>query len=129
MPRSASASKARLLVVEDEAAHAALYLACAAKSNAAYQAYNQARALIKQDKSRGVPNHLRNAPTKLMKDLNFGHAYRYAHDYPEAYVAGEQYFPDDMSAINFYQPTARGLEKKIQEKLAHLRALDEQTKN
>ena len=110
-------------------AQAALYLACAAKSNAAYQAYNQARALIKQDKSRGVPNHLRNAPTKLMKDLNFGHAYRYAHDYPEAYVAGEQYFPDDMSAINFYQPTARGLEKKIQEKLAHLRALDEQTKN
>ncbi len=110
-------------------AQATLYLACAAKSNAAYQAYNQTRAYIKQDKSLPVPNHLRNAPTNLMKDLGLGHGYRYAHDYPEAYVADEQYFPDEMPAINFYQPTIRGLEKKIQEKLAHLRALDEQVKN
>lgn len=105
-------------------AEAVLYLACAAKSNAAYVAYNDARALVRSDKSRPVPVHLRNAPTKLMKELGYGHAYRYAHDESEAYAAGENYFPDDMDRQTFYRPTPRGLEGKIGEKLAHLRQLD-----
>ena len=105
-------------------AQAVLYLACAAKSNAAYVAYNSARDFVKQEGSRPVPLHLRNAPTKLMKTLGYGHAYRYAHDEPEAYAAGEQYFPDDMRAPSFYRPTPRGLEGRIAEKLAHLRELD-----
>ena len=108
-------------------AQAVLYLAVAAKSNAGYMAYNQARAFIKQDKSREVPIHLRNAPTKLMKELGYGHEYRYAHDEPNAYAAGENYFPDDMPPVSFYQPTERGLEQKIKEKLAYLKSLDEQT--
>lgn len=107
-------------------AQAVLYLAVAAKSNAGYMAYNQARAFIKQDKSREVPIHLRNAPTKLMKELGYGHEYRYAHDEPNAYAAGENYFPDDMPPVSFYQPTERGLEQKIKEKLAYLKSLDEQ---
>ena len=102
--------------------------ACAPKSNAAYLAYNKARTLAAQDQSRRVPIHLRNAPTQVMKDLGYGKEYRYAHDYPDAYVAGEQYFPDDMLEISFYEPTNHGLEQKIQEKLAHLRALDQQAK-
>ncbi len=106
-------------------AEAVVYLAVAPKSNAVYVAYNNARAFIKGDKSRAVPIHLRNAPTKLMKELGYGHAYRYAHDEPEAYAAGEHYFPDDMPAMNFYQPTPRGLEGKIAERLAHLHELDE----
>jgi putative ATPase len=105
-------------------AQAAIYLACAPKSNAAYLAYNQARALVRDDLSRAVPEHLRNAPTKLMKDLGYGHAYRYAHDEPEAYAAGERYFPEGMPVPTLYTPTDRGLEGKIREKLAHLRALD-----
>lgn len=109
-------------------AQATLYLACAPKSNAAYLAYNKARTLAAQDQSRRVPIHLRNAPTQVMKDLGYGKDYRYAHDYPDAYVAGEQYFPDDMPEISFYEPTNHGLEQKIQEKLAHLRALDQQSK-
>ncbi len=107
---------------------AALYLASAPKSNAAYLAYNKARSFIAHDRSRRVPIHLCNAPTQLMKDIGCGKAYRYAHDYPEAYVAGENYFPDDMPDISFYEPSAYGLEQKIQEKLAHLRALDHQAK-
>lgn len=110
-------------------AQAVLYLACAPKSNAAYVAYNNARAFVKNDKSRGVPLHLRNAPTKLMKELGYGHAYRYAHDEPEAYAAGEDYFPEEMPLVEFYRPTPRGLEGKIGERLAHLRELDEKTKN
>lgn len=110
-------------------AQAVLYLACAPKSNAAYVAYNNARAFVKNDKSRGVPLHLRNAPTKLMKELGYGHAYRYAHDEPEAYAAGEDYFPEEMPRVAFYRPTPRGLEGKIGERLAHLRELDEKTKN
>ncbi|SDU01184.1 replication-associated recombination protein A [Nitrosomonas ureae] len=110
-------------------AQATLYLACAAKSNAAYLAYKKARSLVSQDKSRRVPIHLRNAPTKLMEDIGHGNAYIYAHDCPEAYVAGENYFPDEMPEVNFYQPTAYGLEQKIQEKLAYLRNLDKQAKN
>tara|TARA_R110002073_G_scaffold291908_1_gene457065 strand:+ start:1890 stop:3203 length:1314 start_codon:yes stop_codon:yes gene_type:complete len=109
-------------------AQATLYLACAPKSNAAYQAYNQARSFITGDQSRRVPIHLRNAPTKLMKEMGFGHEYHYAHDYPEAYVAGENYFPDEMPEVSFYQPTTRGLEKKILEKLTYLRDLDKQAK-
>ena len=109
-------------------AQATLYLACAPKSNAAYVAYNKARAFITGDKSRRVPEHLRNAPTKLMKELGFGREYRYAHDDPEAYAAGENYLPDGMPELKLYQPTARGLEGKISEKLAHLHKLDEQAK-
>ncbi len=106
-------------------AQAVIYLACAAKSNAGYMAYNQARAFVREDGSHEVPVHLRNAPTKLMKELGYGRAYRYAHDEPEAYAAGESYFPDDMARPPcFYTPTPRGLEGKIAEKLAHLRALD-----
>lgn len=104
--------------------NAVIYLAVAAKSNAAYMAYNQAKAFVAQDKSRPVPLHLRNAPTKLMKALDYGKEYRYAHHEPEAYAAGEQYFPDDLPPQQFYVPTPRGLEGKIAEKLAHLRELD-----
>ena len=110
-------------------ANAVIYLAVAPKSNAAYMAYNQMKAFVAQDKSRPVPLHLRNAPTKLMKDLNYGKEYRYAHDEPEAYAAGEQYFPDDLAPLEFYQPTPRGLEGKIGEKLAHLRELDRKARN
>ena len=105
-------------------AQAALYLACAPKSNAAYVAYNAARDFVAKDPTRPVPLHLRNAPTRLMKELGFGKAYRYAHDEPEAYAAGEDYFPEGMPSVSFYEPTPRGLEGKIGEKLAHLRALD-----
>ena len=106
-------------------AQAVIYLAMAPKSNAGYKAYNQAKAFIKSDRSREVPNHLRNAPTKLMKELGHGREYRYAHDEPEAYAAGERYLPDDMPEPHWYQPVPRGLESKISDKLAHLRALDE----
>ncbi|NOT82477.1 MAG: replication-associated recombination protein A [Gallionella sp.] len=110
-------------------AQAVLYLACAPKSNAGYVAYNAARAWVAKDGSRDVPLHLRNAPTKLMKQLDYGKDYRYAHDEAGGYAAGENYFPDGMAEVNFYQPTDRGLEAKISEKLAHLRELDKQTKN
>ncbi len=109
-------------------AQAVLYLACAPKSNAAYNAYNKARAFIAQDQSRPVPLHLRNAPTSLMKQKGYGDAYHYAHDYPDAYVAGENYFPEDMPEMTFYQPTNHGLEQKIQEKLTYLRSLDQQAR-
>jgi len=105
-------------------AEACLYLACAPKSNAAYVAYNAARAFVQTHPSNDVPIHLRNAPTKLMKELGYGRAYRYAHDEPEAYAAGERYFPDDLQEQQFYTPTPRGLEGKIAEKLAHLKMLD-----
>ena len=106
-------------------AEAVLYLACAAKSNAAYNAYNAVRALVAKDKSRPVPEHLRNAPTKLMKELGFGKLYRYAHDEPDAYAAGETYLPDGMAPARWYVPTSRGLEGKIGDKLAYLHALDQ----
>ncbi len=105
---------------------AVIYLAVAAKSNAGYNAYNAARAFVKQDKSREVPVHLRNAPTKLMKELGYGHEYRYAHDEPHAYAAGETYLPDGVGEPRWYQPVPRGLEVKIGEKLAFLRKLDEE---
>ncbi len=105
-------------------AQAVIYLAVAAKSNAGYVAYNAARAFVREDGSREVPLHLRNAPTKLMKQLDYGKNYRYAHDEAEGYAAGENYFPEGMPEVSFYEPTGRGLEGKISEKLAHLRALD-----
>ena len=105
-------------------AQAVIYLACAAKSNAAYMAYNQARAFVSKDKSRLVPEHLRNAPTKLMKELGYGKLYRYAHDEPNAYAAGETYLPEGMPEPGWYEPTPRGLEIKIGEKLDLLRKWD-----
>ena len=109
-------------------AEAVVYLACAAKSNAVYNAYNAVRAFISKDKSRPVPEHLRNAPTKLMKELGYGKLYRYAHDEPDAYAAGETYLPEGMSEPDWYQPTPRGLESKIAEKLAFLRAQDKEAR-
>lgn len=106
--------------------NAVIYLAVAPKSNASYNAYNQAKAFVSQDSSRPVPLHLRNAPTKLMKSLDYGKEYRYAHHEPEAYAAGVDYFPDNFPPQQFYIPTPRGLEGKIMEKLAHLRELDKQ---
>ncbi|MFS6938189.1 replication-associated recombination protein A [Neisseria animaloris] len=106
-------------------AQAVLYLAAAAKSNAGYKAYNQMREFVKKNASDEVPVHLRNAPTKLMKELGYGHEYRYAHDEPNAYAAGETYMPDGLPEPDFYQPAPRGLEIKISEKLAWLKKLDE----
>ncbi|WP_374601023.1 replication-associated recombination protein A [Niveibacterium sp.] len=105
-------------------AQAVIYLACAAKSNAVYMAYKAARKFVSEDISRPVPEHLRNAPTKLMKELGYGKAYRYAHDEPEAYAAGEDYLPEGMAAVSWYDPTDRGLEAKIAQKLAYLKGLD-----
>ncbi len=109
-------------------AQAVIYLACAAKSNAVYKAFNSARSDISKTGSLEVPVHLRNAPTRLMKELGYGKAYRYAHDEPEGYAAGEDYFPENMPAHDYYQPVARGLEIKIAEKLAYLRELDKKHK-
>jgi putative ATPase len=105
-------------------AEAAIYLACAPKSNAVYAAYGQARAFIVEDGSRPVPLHIRNAPTRLMKQLGYGKDYRYAHDEEGAYAAGERYLPDGMPDVEWYRPTDRGLEAKIAEKLALLRKRD-----
>ena len=105
-----------------------LYLAVAAKSNAVYVAYGAARAFVAEDGSRPVPLHIRNAPTKLMKNLGYGKDYRYAHDEDEGYAAGESYLPEGMGRPGWYRPTDRGLESKIREKLEHLRALDEKAK-
>lgn len=107
-------------------AQAIIYLACAPKSNAVYKAYNAAKMDAKQSGSLSVPLHLRNAPTKLMQSLDYGKHYRYAHDEPEAYAAGENYFPDQLSPVRYYTPVDRGLEIKIKEKLKHLKNLDEQ---
>jgi putative ATPase len=109
-------------------ANAVVYLAIASKSNAVYMAYNQVKAFVAQDQSRPVPLHLRNAPTKLMKNLDYGKDYRYAHNEEGAYAAGEQYLPDGLEEVKFYEPTNRGLEGKIREKLAHLAELDKQAK-
>lgn len=105
-------------------AQAVVYLACAPKSNAVYMAYNAAMRDAKQSGSLEVPVHLRNAPTKLMKSLEYGKEYRYAHNEPEAYAAGENYFPDELKGSDYYQPAPRGLEIKIAEKMKHLRELD-----
>lgn len=105
-------------------AQAVVYLACAPKSNAVYKAYNNAKAIAKEYGSLDVPLHLRNAPTKLMKQLGYGEEYRYAHDEPEAFAAGEDYFPEELMPQQFYIPTSRGLEAKIKEKLAYFKELD-----
>jgi putative ATPase len=105
-------------------AQAVLYLACAPKSNAAYNAYNAARAEVAAGASHEVPIHLRNAPTQLAKDMEHGAQYRYAHDEPEAYAAGENYFPESLRDKQFYHPVDRGLERKIREKLDYLRERD-----
>jgi len=107
-------------------AEAALYLAIAPKSNAAYVAYNRAREHVRKDSSRPVPEHLRNAPTRLMQQLGYGRTYRYAHDEPDAYAAGERYLPDGMADPKFYEPTPRGLEARISERLDVLRGLDKE---
>ena len=135
----------RALTIANEAAHtyerlgspegelalaqAVLYLAAAAKSNAGYTAYNQMRQFVKQHGSAEVPPHLRNAPTKLMQELGYGRAYRYAHDEPHAYAAGETYMPEGLAEPDFYQPVPRGLEAKIAEKLSWLKDLDEAAQN
>ncbi|HEY2190666.1 MAG TPA: replication-associated recombination protein A [Caldimonas sp.] len=106
-------------------AEAVVYLAMAPKSNAVYSAYNAARAFIKGDRTRPVPLRLRNAPTALMKGLDYGKGYRYAHDEEGAFAAGERYWPDDMEAQAFYRPAPRGLEISIGERLAELRRLNE----
>jgi putative ATPase len=107
-------------------AQAVVYLAVAPKSNAVYKAYNQVRALVKQDQSRPVPLHLRNAPTQLMKGLGYGREYRYAHDFEGGFVPGEHYLPDGLEGTQFYAPVPRGLELRIGEKLADLRRRNEQ---
>ena len=106
-------------------AQAIVYLACAPKSNAVYKAFNTVMAEVKQNGSHEIPIHLRNAPTKLMKELGYGREYRYAHDEPDAYAAGETYFPEEMGERQYYEPEPRGLEIKIAQKLAHLKALDD----
>ena len=105
-------------------AQAAVYLAVAPKSNAVYSAFNATMADVRSLPSYDVPIHLRNAPTKLMQELEYGKDYRYAHNEAEAYAAGEQYMPDELAAKQYYYPTDRGLEKKIAEKLDYLRSLD-----
>jgi len=105
-----------------------VYLACAPKSNAVYTAFNAAMRDMQEHGSLEVPLHLRNAPTRLMKELDYGKEYRYAHDEPEAYAAGENYFPEGMEGRQYYHPTDRGLEIKIAEKLARLRELDKKKK-
>ena len=107
-------------------AECGVYLAVAPKSNAVYQAFNEARALVKKDSTRPVPMHLRNAPTQLMKELDYGKGYRYAHDEEDGFAAGECYFPDGMVKPNFYRPVPRGLEIKIAEKLRTLKMRNEQ---
>jgi putative ATPase len=110
-------------------AQAVLFLAAAPKSNAAYVAYNEARAFVQNDGTRPVPLRLRNAPTKLMKQLDYGRGYRYAHDEEEGFAAGEHYFPDNIGeAPRFYRPTERGLEKQIAEKLDRLRETNARAK-
>lgn len=107
-------------------AQAVVYLAVAAKSNAVYKAFNSVRAFIREDGTRPVPMYLRNAPTKLMDELGYGDGYRYAHDEAGAFAAGEVYLPEGLEGMRWYEPTDRGLEIKIGEKLARLRELNEQ---
>jgi len=108
--------------------NALIYLSIAAKSNAAYMAFNEVKAFVAEGDNSDVPVHLRNAPTKLMKELDYGKNYRYAHNEPEAYAAGEKYFPDNLDPIEFYKPTTRGLESKILEKMNYLKSQDKQKK-
>ena len=107
---------------------AVIYLAVASKSNASYMAFNAARAYVANDQSKPVPNHLRNAPTKLMKEMGHGKEYRYAHDEAHGYAAGESYLPEGMNEPHWYQPVERGLETQLAEKMAFLRKLDLEAK-
>jgi putative ATPase len=109
-------------------AECVVYLAVAPKSNAVYKAYNQVKAFIKKDGTRPVPMHLRNAPTQLMKNLDYGKGYRYAHDEEGGFAAGENYFPQGLEDAQFYQPVERGLEIKIADKLRHLREQNQQAR-
>ncbi|WP_296500112.1 replication-associated recombination protein A [Rhodoferax sp.] len=108
-------------------AECVVYLAVAAKSNAVYKAFNEAKAFVKKDGTRPVPMHLRNAPTKLMKELDYGKGYRYAHDEEGGFAAGERYLPDGMASPGFYRPVERGLELKIADKLRQLKKLNNQS--
>jgi len=108
-------------------AQAVVYLACAPKSNAVYTAFKQVRAMIAQSPGSEVPMHLRNAPTALMKELGYGDEYRYAHDEPEGFAAGEAYLPPELAGVRFYSPVDRGLESKIARKLEHLSELNRQS--
>lgn len=110
-------------------AQAVVYLAVAPKSNAVYKAYNAVRALVKQDQSRPVPLHLRNAPTKLMTELGYGREYRYAHDEPGGFAAGVHYLPDGLEDQRFYEPVSRGLELRIGDRLGELRRLNDEARN
>jgi putative ATPase len=109
-------------------AQAAVYLAVAPKSNAVYSAWNTVRALVRSDGTRPVPPHLRNAPTKLMKELGHGDGYRYAHDEDGGFAAGATYLPDGLAQTRFYEPVARGLELRIGERLAELRVLNQRAR-
>jgi putative ATPase len=109
-------------------AECVIYLAMAPKSNAVYAAFNEAKAFIRKDGTRPVPMHLRNAPTKLMKELDYGKGYRYAHDEEGGFAAGEKYLPDAMEPQDFYRPVDRGLEIRIREKLAELRRRNDEAK-
>ncbi len=108
--------------------NAVIYLSIAAKSNAAYMAFNEVKEFVDDGDNSDVPVHLRNAPTKLMKELDYGKNYRYAHNEPDAYASGEKYFPDNLEPIEFYKPTTRGLESKILEKMNYLKSQDKQKK-
>ena len=110
-------------------AQAVVYLAVAAKSNAVYKAWNEVRDFVRRDGTRPVPAHLRNAPTRLMKQLDYGRGYRYAHDEEGGFAAGESYWPEGMEPPSFYQPVDRGLEIRIAEKLEELRRLNDEAKN
>ena len=123
---AAAATYERLGSPEGELALAqcVIYLAVAPKSNAAYTAWSAVRGHVATDGSRPVPLRLRNAPTKLMKTLDYGKGYRYAHDEEGAYAAGERYLPDGMKAVRFYEPTDRGVEARIRDRLAEFRARD-----
>jgi putative ATPase len=107
-------------------AECVVYLAVAPKSNAIYKAFNAARSFVKKDGTRPVPMHLRNAPTQLMKSLDYGKGYRYAHDEEDGFAAGERYLPEGMAAPRFYQPVDRGLEQRIGDKLRELKARNDQ---
>lgn len=108
-------------------AQAVVYLACAAKSNAVYSAFNAMRETVRSTPGYEVPMHLRNAPSELMKSMDYGAEYRYAHDEPQAYAAGENYLPEELADQQYYQPVERGLEQKIARKLEQLRSLDQQS--
>jgi len=128
--RTAAETYERLGSPEGELAlaEAVIYLSVAAKSNAAYLAYDRAMNFVKKDRSREVPIHLRNAPTRLMKELGHGREYRYPHDEPQGYAAGETYLPEGLREPRWYQPVSRGLEIKISEKLAFLEELDREAR-